>query len=195
VDSGAITVALLAAGRATRFGGGKVDAPCAGRPLALWAVEAVSAAGLAPGVCVTRPEAPRFLASASGWRRVINPRPQDGLAGSLAGAARAAEANGSTALLVVLADMPLVTPAHLATLAAQDGIAATRYASGRPGVPALFPRTLFGMLGEAQGDRGASHLLAGVENLVLVEPEPGTLLDVDTPENLADAEAILRSRA
>jgi CTP:molybdopterin cytidylyltransferase MocA len=194
VHSAAILVALLAAGRATRFGGGKVDALCAGRPLAIWAIEAVERAGLAPGVCVTGPQEPHFLSRAAGWERVVNPQPQDGLAGSLAVAAKVAEQRRSAALLVVLADMPLVTPALLVQLAAQDGAAATDHGDGRRGVPALLPRALFPALAEVSGDRGASALLATLPRLVLLEPEPGSLLDVDTPADLARAEAMLRGR-
>ncbi len=194
MHSGALLVALLAAGRATRFGGGKVDALCAGRPLALWPIEAAGRAGLPPGVCVTGPQEPRFLARAAGWERVVNPGPHEGLAGSLALVAKVAEQRGSAALLVVLADMPLITPTLLARLAAQDGAAATDHAGGRPGVPALLPRALLPALAEVSGDRGASALLASLPHLVLLEPEPGTLLDVDTPADLARAEALLRRR-
>ena len=35
-----LAIALLAAGGATRFGGGKLDAQCAGKPLGQWALDA-----------------------------------------------------------------------------------------------------------------------------------------------------------
>lgn len=187
-------VAVLAAGRGTRFGGGKLDAPCAGRPLGCWALAAVAAAGLAPGICITGPQPPQFLAGASGWTGVINPRPQEGLAGSLVAAVRAAQARGCAALLVVLGDMPLVTPALLAGLAAQAGPAATDH-GGHPGVPALLPAALFSALTQARGDHGASRLLACLPGLTLVAPPPATLLDVDTPADLARAATYLAARA
>lgn len=187
--------AVLAAGRATRFGGGKLDAPCAGRPVGRWVLDAVAGAGLGPGICVTGPEPPRFLADAPGWQLEVNPHPAGGLAGSLAAAARAAEARGSGALLVLLADMPLVTPSLLTRLVATEGPAATDHGGGRPGVPALLPRALFGALLAACGDRGAARLLAEVPGVVLVKPAAAELLDIDTPGDLARAEALLAAAA
>lgn len=185
---------MLAAGRGTRFGGGKLDAPCAGKPVGRWVLDAVAAAGLAPGVCVVGPDLPRYLADAPGWTMAINPRPEDGLAGSLAIAAHHAEPRDAAALLVVLADMPLVTPALLRQLASQPGPAATDRGSGGPGVPALLPRMLFANLARAHGDRGAASLLATLPGLTLVSPPPETLIDVDTPADLARAAVILYAR-
>lgn len=190
----AIIAALLAAGRASRFGGGKLDAPCAGKRLALWAIEAVRDAGFSPGLCVTGPEEPCFLCEAPGWQRVVNPLLEHGLAGSLAAAAREGERRGAAALLIVLADMPLVTPALLRDLAARAGPAATDHGGGRPGVPALIPAALFPALMASQGDRGASALLAAQPGLALVQPPGAALLDVDTPADLARAEALLAAR-
>ena len=194
MDSDAVLVALLAAGRATRFGGGKLDAPCAGKPVGCWVVEAVEAAGLAPGVCVTGPAAPRFLAGAVGWSRIVNRQPEEGLGGSLAVAARAAQARNSAAMLVVLADMPLVTPLLLGRLVSGGRAAATDHGGGRPGVPALIPRALFSRLAGARGDQGAAKLLAGLAGLALVAPAAQELLDIDTPADLARAEALLMRR-
>ena len=190
MDSGAILVAVLAAGRATRFGGAKLDALCAGKPVGLWALEAVEASGLTPGICVTGPEPPRFLEAAWGWQRMVNPQPEQGLAGSLGVAAGEAQRVDAAALLVLLADMPLVTPAFIAALATRPGTAATDH-RGRPGVPALLPAALFPALLEARGDRGAAAILAGLPDLVLLAAGPDELLDVDTPADLARAEALL----
>ena len=53
-------VAVLAAGRGTRFGGGKLEAICAGKPLGRWALDAVAEAGLEPGIVITGPAAVGF---------------------------------------------------------------------------------------------------------------------------------------
>ena len=99
-------VAVLAAGRGARFGGNKLAALCAGKPLGRWALDAAEAAGLGPGTVVTGSEAAVFAAS---WQVLVNPEPAAGLGCSLALAARDALAHGERSLLVLLADMPLVT--------------------------------------------------------------------------------------
>ncbi len=178
-------VAVLAAGRATRFGGGKVEAPCAGKPLGRWVIDAVEAAALGPGVIVTGREGVTF---AEGWTHAINPRAEEGLASSLAVAAQAALDRDAQALLVLLADMPLVTPAYLRVLAGVEAPAATRQPEGRPGVPALLDRALIEWAPRLTGGRGATGLL---RTALLLDPPPGMLRDVDTPEDLAEVERIL----
>jgi len=177
-------VAVLAAGLGTRFGGGKLEAVCAGKPLGRWCVEAAEQA-LAPGVIVTGPDGVSFV---EGWARLINPRPEEGLGSSLALAARHALRLEVSALLVVLADMPLVTPGYIRDLADSTAPAATRHADGRAGVPALLDRALLTRAALLDGDRGAGPLLAGA---TLLDPPPGILRDVDTPAALAEVEAIL----
>lgn len=181
-------VAVLAAGRATRFGGGKLEAICAGKPLGRWALDAVEAAGLEPGLIVTGPEGLTF---AEGWTRVINPMPEAGLGSSLAIAARLALTGGRNALLVLLADMPLVTRDYLRELAASPAPAATRHPDGRAGVPALLGKALLTRAVKLTGDRGAGGLLGRAR---LLEPSPGMLRDVDTPEDLTEIEAQLLAR-
>jgi molybdenum cofactor cytidylyltransferase len=179
-------VAVLAAGRGTRFGGGKLEAMCAGKPLGRWAIDAVAEAGLAPGMIVTGPDGVSF---AEGWTAVINPEPEDGLGSSLALAARAAVDEGAGSLLVLLADMPLVTPGYLRELAASPAPAATRQADGRAGVPALLDRALLEEAATLSGDRGAGPLLVGA---ALLDPPAGMLADVDEPHDLASVERVLR---
>jgi molybdenum cofactor cytidylyltransferase len=178
-------VAVLAAGRGTRFGGGKLEAMCAGKPLGRWAIDAVAEAGLAPGLIVTGPDGVSF---AEGWTAAINPEPEDGLGSSLALAACAALEEGAGSLLVLLADMPLVTPGYLRELAASPAPAATRQTDGRAGVPALLDRALVEKAAMVTGDRGAGPLLAEV---ALLDPPAGTLRDVDTTEDLAEVDKVL----
>lgn len=186
-----ILVAVLAAGRASRFGGGKLTADCAGRPLGRYALDAAQAAGLPAGVVVTGRDGCSF---AAGWDCLINPDPAAGLAGSLAIAAQAAIDRGAGALLVLLADMPLVSPAFLADLARTPAPAATRHASGQPGVPALFGASLLPDLTRLTGDKGAAALLTNQPDLTLLDPPPHMLHDVDTPKDLALATRLITNK-
>ena len=180
-------VAILAAGRSTRFGGVKLEAMCAGKPLGRWAVEAAESAGLGPGVVVTGPEKVSF---ARGWRQLTNPRPQDGLGTSLAIAARHALDEGRETMLVMLADMPLVLPGLLKVLAEAPAPMAFRYRTGQPGVPVLLDRRLMATAASLSGDHGLKPLLKDVNTI----PGGMTLSDVDTPEDLAEVEGQLLAR-
>jgi molybdenum cofactor cytidylyltransferase len=180
-------VVVLAAGLGTRFGGNKLEAICAGKPLGRWVIEAVEAAGLGPGTIIT---GPNWVTFAGGWTRAVNPEPEAGLGYSLALAARLVP-KGKQALLVLLADMPLVTPAHLRELAASVAPTATRYPDGHAGVPALLDRRLIDRAARLTGDRGAAPLLRGAR---LLDPPPGMLLDVDAAEDLVEVERQLLAR-
>jgi len=185
-------IALLAAGRASRFGADKLAAACAGAPLAGHAVAAVLATGL-PALCITAPGArPSWLPA--DIPAVPNPDAAEGLATSVALAAREAARRGAPSLLLHLADMPCVTPALLLAVAEAGAMAACHYPSGCPGVPARFPADRFAELASLAGDRGAAALLQADPAVVLVDCAADDLIDVDTPEALARAEAVLNLR-
>lgn len=178
-------VAVLAAGRSVRFGGPKLETSCLGKPLGRWAIDAVEQAGLRPGMIITAPEGVSF---AEGWAARINLIPEVGLGSSLALAAHLALEEGATSLLVLLADMPLVTPEHLRALIAAPAPAATRYPLGRAGVPAVLDRALMEQAARLDGDRGAGPLLVGAS---LIDPPAEMIRDVDTPADLYWVERIL----
>jgi CTP:molybdopterin cytidylyltransferase MocA len=184
-------VAVLAAGRGTRFGGGKLEAPCAGKPLGRWVLDAVEAAGLGPGTIVTGSEAAGF---AAGWQVLVNPEPSAGIGSSLALAARDALGHGERHMLVLLADMPLVTADYLRDLADCSPPTATRYPGWSYGVPALLDRALIEDASRLTGDRGAGALLTAVPGIAFLEPPAEMLRDVDTSEDLAEAERQLLAR-
>jgi molybdenum cofactor cytidylyltransferase len=89
-------------------------------------------------------------------------------------------------LLVVLADMPLVWPEHLAALAT-NRCAATLYPDGKTGVPALIDRALLPRLAELAGSEGAGALLANRTDLVRLPAAETMLLDIDRREDLLRA--------
>lgn len=199
-DPPAVAVAVLAAGRASRFGGDKLDAVCAGKPVGAWVLDAAAEAGLPPGLLVVPPagQAGQKVAFAEaghrGWGWAHNAQPERGLASSLALAARWALEQEASALLVLLADMPLLDPAYLRRLADAPPPAATAQPDGRPGVPALIPAALLPHAAALTGDEGAARLLAGAAGLTMLEPPQGMLLDIDGPHDLELAEEMLLAR-
>ncbi len=189
---GAPLVAVLAAGSARRFGGGKLDAMLAGKRVGQWVLDAVGSAGLAPGIIVVGQDMPQFACD-SGWRLVTNPKALDGLGTSIAAAASQALAQGKP-LLVLLADMPLVTPDHIGGLVRAGKSAATAWPQGRAGVPALIGMSLLPQAAALAGDAGAGILLSGDTSVARVDADPALLIDVDEAADLARAEDLLSQR-
>lgn len=186
-------VAVLAAGLAARFGGGKLDTDLDGRPLGQWVLDAVAAAGLGPGVIVVGPQAPDFAKAAQGWRLLVNPQPERGQGHSVALACREAQAQ-SRAVLLMLADMPLVSPEHLQHLVSSPATAATRYPGGRLGVPVGIAAADVGKFTALTGDRGAAPILARLDGLDAIGAPPGTLRDIDDAGSLEDVRRTLARR-
>ena len=102
-------------------------------------------------------------------------------------------AGGSDAVVVHLADHPLVAPATFRSLvdayrATAKPIVVVRYRGGR-GHPVLFDRTVFAELMAAPEDQGARVVVnADPSRVNQVEvDDPGVVLDLDTPADLANA--------
>ena len=157
-----LAVALLAAGGATRFGGGKLDADCAGKPLGRWALDAALAVPHERLAVVVGDPASEF---ARGCELLVNARAAEGLATSAGLAARWAE--GSDALLIMLADMQAriaegAKPAQLLERVffrdrASTGRALTRW---RPDMIAAAVATARGAERTIVSSRNAGHPLA-----------------------------------
>jgi molybdenum cofactor cytidylyltransferase len=183
VSIGAI---VLAAGAGRRFGGVKQLAVVDGRPLLEHALRAV--AGFAPRVVVLGHAADEVRAGVDlhGAEPVLC---ADWAQGQSASLRCGVEAVGDVdAAVVVLGDMPGVTPAAVeAVIAGWDGAAAAVRASygGEPGHPVLLSRVLLDRAGELRGDSGFRALLA---NERIIDVEAGHLADptdIDTREELA----------
>lgn len=182
-------VAVLAAGLSTRFGGNKLETKCLGKPLGRWVLDAAQDAGLAPGIIVTGPQGVSFANRR--WTPLVNPRPQDGLGSSLSIAARHAITADASAMIVLLADMPLVFPTFLRVLAMHSPPTAMYYPDGHLGVPALLDRRLIEAAAQLSGDRGLGPLLQDATPMA----GESLLRDVDTPEDLVEVERILAIRS
>lgn len=179
---------VLAAGRSTRFDGNKMLAPVGGRPLVRHAAE------LAREVCGSRSvlvagfhaaEVMTATGNAAGFV-VINERHDEGMGTSIA-AGVAAVRNTAGAVLILLADQPLVTVDHLAALISRwsgtdNEIVATAF-DDTVGPPVLFPRGAFGELVRLEGDDGARRLIRSPFRVETVRFD-NAAVDVDRPDDL-----------
>ncbi len=132
-------------------------------------------------------------------RRVVNPRPEDGLSSSLRVALDAAAENPAVdAVLIVLGDQPFLRPdvvrAVLEAAASTDRpIVRPRYAHDDAPNPVLVGRAAWALAAGLDGDRGLGPLLASRPELVVEVPVAGSNPDVDTPADLARIERAARS--
>lgn len=197
-NSSQVWAVLLAAGGATRFGANKLLADFRGQPLARHAVR------LATEVCGNR----SILVTGHEWQAVtaacrpcpgffiVNDAYTEGLGTSLALGIRTVQ-HAAGAVIVLLADQPLVTASHLRALIERWSgddreIVASAYAN-TAGVPALFAAGCFDQLCSLQGDSGAQGLLqdAGCSLQTIEFADAAT--DIDTPDDLLRIENNVRS--
>jgi CTP:molybdopterin cytidylyltransferase MocA len=200
---------LLAAGQGSRFGGPKALIELGGQTLAERGVDLLRAGGADPVIVVTGAAS----LSLPGTLTVYNPDWHTGMGSSLRAALRFLQSGdratdprgepeapaappGADAVVVTLADQPLVgVPAVARLIAAhQDGatVAVATY-DGKPRNPVLLARERWAEVAElATGDSGARAFLRARPDLVtFIEcGDVGRADDIDTPEDLARIAAL-----
>jgi molybdenum cofactor cytidylyltransferase len=187
-----VTAVILAAGGSSRLGRPKQLVQFQGRSLLRRAAETACASRATEVLAVLGHDAPGMLGDLDGLRvRVLeNPLWRDGIGSSIRHAI-ASISPVSEGALVMLCDQPRLTVGHLDALIdafrrTPDRPVASAY-GGSSGVPALFPRALFGELLLLKGDRGAKRVLLAHEEELVTLPWPDGTLDVDTaPDVSAD---------
>lgn len=194
MTTGSLFAIVLAAGASSRFGSTKQLADYRGEPLVRHAVRAAETCCGSRTVLVTGNEWQRVhdaCAPLQGFL-VRNERYGHGLSTSIACAVQAVRDTAS-AVLLLLADQPLVTPAHLrALIAAWNGSATDIVCSGYAGTfgpPVIFPAACFDEMLELRGDQGARVILERHAARVARVPFEEAATDVDVPEDLARLEA------
>ncbi len=180
---------LLAAGSARRYGAPKLlEARFRGDPIA--GLAARHLLQVLPGAIAVVADAQGPLAQllgSCGARTVVNPEPTRGMGSSIA--AGVAASRDATGWVIALADMPWLCPSSIAAvvaaLQAGAGVAATRF-QNRRGHPVGFAAEFRDQLLRLDGGVGARSVLADAAHVVEVEVnDPGVLLDVDIPADLA----------
>ncbi len=181
---------VLAAGASTRLGQPKQLLLYRGEPLLRRAVRLALESGAEPVVAVVGSHARECGESVKGLpvHIALNPEHASGMGSSLRTgmAALLALSPEIRRALLLVADQPLLRPAHIAALLrapAPAGIAAAAY-DGRLGVPAVFGRQHYSALSAATGDHGARSLLRTLAATPV--PIPEAALDIDTPEDAQD---------
>jgi molybdenum cofactor cytidylyltransferase len=196
-----VAIAILAAGRGSRLAGDlpKPLVELRGRPLVGWALEAATVSGLRPVVlvvghgrgAVTRTATEGVLVVRSRrWRR--------GIARSLRAALKALDPWSQVgAVCVGLADQPLVGADAYRRLAVayRDGatLAVATY-RGRRGNPVLLGRRLWSEARRLDGDVGARALMRDHDVVEVDCTDTGDASDVDTLDDLREAERLLEAR-
>lgn len=206
-----VTAVVLAGGRASRFGGGKLSATLDG--MALLDLAIAAAAAVASDVIVAGPAHPSWHAlPGASIRNVVDAEPLAGPLAAIAGALRSAR--GSLGI-VVGGDMPRLVPdvleAMLDRLDADPAVdavtlAAPAPAPGEPPRRQVLPLALrleraarVAEQAVAEGDRALVRLLDRLRSIEIPAPEwmaldPAamTLLDVDRPADLERIRGELR---
>ena len=190
MSDSAIFAIVLAAGSSTRFGRTKQLEQFDGMPLAAGAMRKAEA------VCGVR----SILVTGKDWQEVataceplagyfvINNDYEQGLASSIACGVRAV-AESADAILLMLADLPLVTTEHLTNLvdawaASPRSIIASEF-EDTLGPPIVFPKADFDALMRLKGDRGARPIIDAHRDRVQAIACEEAAFDIDRPEDLA----------
>lgn len=184
-----IAAIVLAAGSSTRMPGGhKLLERVHGRSLVASAVGAALTFGADPVVVVTGHQASDVHAALPEGVLVVHNRAYtDGLASSLRIGIQALPPR-IDAVIVSLADMPLVRARHFETLARawRAGTIVVPVRGGRRGNPVLWSTDFFGEMCELAGDRGAKSIMdLHPEALIEVPTEDeAVFVDVDDADDL-----------
>lgn len=189
-----VTALVLAAGQSSRMGSNKLLADVGGVPLIRRSVAALQTPLLDEVIVVTGRDSDHVAVALKDLPATLvhNPDFAHGLSTSLRRGLTAVSAD-TDAVLICLGDMPMVDAGVVARLIAAFSPAEHRSIciplhQGQRGNPVLWGRSHIPSLAALTGDRGARALFDRLaDEVVEVEmPDRAVLLDIDTPEALAD---------
>ncbi|PDT02539.1 molybdopterin-guanine dinucleotide biosynthesis protein MobA [Rhizobium chutanense] len=198
-----VAIVILAAGKASRMGKGgkhKLLAEFDGVPLVRRCALTALGSDAACVIVVTGHRRPEIEAALGGLPLALvdNPDYADGMASSLIAGLSSKGADGTDGILVMLADMPGISIAHLNALISAfrsaGGKAVVRAVScGEPGNPVVLPRSLDHAILRLEGDVGARGIIA-TSGLPVLDVDVGDAahLDVDTPDDISAAGGVMR---
>lgn len=179
---------VLAAGASTRMGRNKMLLPIDGEPLAVRAAGRALAAGLEPVIVVTGHESDKVeeLLRETPCRPVLNSDHEKGIQTSVRVGVDALE-DDVGALIVILADMPLVTAEMLRSLVRRYRDASAPLVVSLYGTvnapPVLYDHSLFGELRTMDKGCGKEVVRRHEGKAEMVEWPEEALRDIDVPQD------------
>lgn len=186
-----VSAVVLAAGAGSRFGGGKLLAPFAGKTLIEATLDGLRNAPVDEIIIVlgNQSEELRSVCEPYGVRVVENSRWEEGMSTSVRAGLAATEPE-TQAVVFLLADQPLVGSEAVVRLVnafeCGSDVAAATY-GGAPRNPVLFSREVWPLVErELSGDEGARKFIRRHPELVVEIPcgDVADPADVDTVEDL-----------
>jgi molybdenum cofactor cytidylyltransferase len=181
-------ILILAAGKSSRMGEAKQLLKLGATSLIQRSIETALDASCEKVYCVLGAYYKTIKAHIANYpvEVIYNPNFELGLSSSIKAGLNVLSEQGIEAVMILLADQPGVTSAHLnALLKAYRSKplhpVATSYKDGL-GVPAVFPKNYFKPLKALSGDQGARVLLARTSPHISHIPFHD-LTDIDTPED------------
>jgi molybdopterin-guanine dinucleotide biosynthesis protein A len=192
-----LTVSIQAGGKSTRLPGDKALMPLAGKPLIEHVLRKVESFGDEILITTNRPENYSYL----GVRLVMDTNPG---AGTLAGLQTAIQAASGDTVLVVACDMPFVQLdilAHMVSLASGADVVVPRHGEFYEPMQAVYARSCLPAIENAlkAGEKRVVSFFPEVrvrtvedEVLKTLDPDGLSFFNLNTPEDFARAEAIIR---
>lgn len=183
-------ILILAAGSATRMGEPKQLLPYGAETLLEHAITQAMRTTADQVFCVLGAHAEAIKQNIKKDLVFIeNDNWQEGLSSSIVCGVERMESLGFDAVLVMLADQPLIDTAYLDLLIKTSAehkraCIASNYGA-KNGVPAVFPKEFYNELKNLKGDQGAKDLLNAPHKPVIIQHAQDKIQDIDTPEDYA----------
>ncbi|GLR18031.1 nucleotidyltransferase family protein [Portibacter lacus] len=179
---------LLAAGNSTRMGdANKLLLPIKGEPLFVKMVRAMEHSNLDELIVVLGHDYKQMIphCNSNALKLAINGNHLEGQTSSIKAGMQLINPS-SNAVMICLADMPLITSDHLnklLTVSNHQNIFRPMH-NGRPGNPTIFPKSLFNELLDCKNPNGCKEVINTNADLLKIydTEDPAYFSDMDTPE-------------
>ncbi len=192
-NKGKSVAVVLAGGQSRRMGAeNKMTVPVHGKAMVRHVVEAALSSSIEEVLVVTghAPEEVKSALDGLSARFVHNADYIDGLSSSLRCGIGAAREGDFDCALVLLGDMPFISPEMLnkmnSAFAGDPSKILLATAHGKRGNPVLWPARFFDELMQIKGDVGARHIIGQHDDFVMeIELGEAAGIDLDTPDALS----------